>query len=78
MVVFDIFVCLFFIGFIEWALKLIDKEELDQKKFTVLITDFAVRIGNLPDKATFGTHAALEAKLVHHIDTIVNHELQKQ
>lgn len=76
--VFDVFVCLFFIFFAEWALYLIAKEERVQKKTSVLITDFAVRIGNLPDREVFGTHTALEAKLVNHINKIVTHEAQEQ
>jgi hypothetical protein len=53
------------------ALHYIDKEEHLTKKTSVLITDFAVRIGNLPSKQEFGTHTALEAKLINHIIKIV-------
>lgn len=74
MIVFDIMICAFFIAFVEYALYLIDKEEKELKDSTVLITDFAVRIGNLPSKEVFGTHTALEAKLVNHIAKIVDQE----
>jgi len=75
-VFFDILVCLFFIGFVEYGLKLIDYEEHLNKATSVLITDFAVRIGGLPDRKVFGTKTALEAKLVHHINNIVKHKDQ--
>ena len=57
--------------FTDLALHYIDKEEHLTKKTSVLITDFAVRIGNLPSKQEFGTHTALEAKLMNHIIKIV-------
>jgi len=76
--VFDVLVCLFWIFFVEWALYLIAKEERVMKKTSVLITDFAVRIGGLPERSVFGTHSALEAKLVNHINKIVTHEAQEQ
>jgi ABC-type multidrug transport system fused ATPase/permease subunit len=75
-VAFDIFVCLFFVAFVEYGLKLIDYEEKLNKSTSVLITDFAVRIGGLPAREVFGTHTALEAKLVHHINNMVKHKDQ--
>lgn len=77
-IVFDFMICLFFIGFIDYALFLIDKEAKTLKDTTVLITDFAVRIGNLPSKDVFGSHTALEAKLANHINKIVNHPEARQ
>lgn len=58
--------------FTDLALYYIEKEDRITKKTSVLITDFAVRIGNLPTASEFGTHSALEAKLVSHIIKIVD------
>lgn len=65
-------ICLLFIFFTNAALHYIEKEDRITKKTSVLITDFAVRIGNLPSNEEFGTHTALETKLVAHIIKIVD------
>jgi hypothetical protein len=58
--------------FTDLALYYIEKEDRITKKTSVLITDFAVRIGNLPPVSEFGTHSALEAKLVSQIIKVVD------
>jgi len=70
----DMLICLFFIFFVDQALYLIEKEKRLNDKVSVQLTDFSVKIGNLPSKEVFGTHAALEAKLINHIINIIDHE----
>jgi uncharacterized tellurite resistance protein B-like protein len=73
-VAFDLAICFLFIINTGWIQYYIEKEEAKIDYENVDLTDFTVRIRNLPPQSEFGSLAALRVHLTKHIIDIVKAE----